>query len=35
MLGNCIYIFDNLGELEQKLSKQGAGPGEYRSQILY
>ncbi len=29
MLGNCIYIFDNLGELQQKLSKQGAGPGEY------
>ncbi len=26
---NCIYIFNNSGELEQKLSKQGAGPGEY------
>jgi hypothetical protein len=27
--GNCIYVFNNSGELEQKLSKRGAGPEEY------
>jgi hypothetical protein len=29
MPANCIYIFNNSGELEHTFFKQGAGPGEY------